>query len=205
MAAKFQLPPLFQSAALKDVDPQQFGFVLDYRKNLAAMVKGGVGLVVSGPPGTGKSYTMAALSLEYAKRARAPGSWHFETVPELLEKYRPMSVGAPTDEFRGQSWTTTYEKIRWLVLNDMGKEYRGGKMHEQHVAKLGRLIRQRTEQGLVTHVTTNLPLYPKPGVQRFEAVYGASLWSLLHEKNMGFDVWGPDRRIGEGEFVRVVT
>jgi DNA replication protein DnaC len=195
MSVKDQLPARFRDANLDEIDRGQFEFVFEYRANLHANVRDGYGLLVSGPAGVGKTRALAALTVAYARRATKMTSWHFETVPELLEKYRPLSVAQPRDEFRSQSWTETYETVRWLVLNDLGKEYRAGKMHEQQVQKLGRLLRLRTERRLVTHITTNLPLYPKVGVASFEAVYGESIWSLVHECMGGYDVWGEDRRM----------
>lgn len=200
--AKDAIPPLFRHARIAEVDPAQFSFIRDYCSTaavFAAHMKKGEGLLVSGPSGVGKSHAMAALTLEYGKKATQAGSWHFETVPDVLEKYRDMGGSKIVDSFREQPWTTTYERVRWLVLNDMGKEYRGGKMAEQSVAKLGRLIRRRTEQKLVTHITTNLTIgvdsSGDPSENSFLETYGESLWSLLHECTQGYLVWGPDQRV----------
>lgn len=195
------MPPIFRSAKLSELDPAQFEFAAEYYQSMRDNLKQGVGVLLSGPPGVGKSYAMAALTMGYARRAARAGSWHFETVPDLLDKYRPMTGAQVHDSFREQPWTTTYDTVKWLVLNDMGKEYRGGKMHEQAVAKLGRLIRRRAEQKLTTHITTNLVIDTGGGDlgfgTTFASVYGESLWSLLHECTQGYVVWGPDRRFSQ--------
>ena len=195
------IPLLFRGAKLPELNPDQFQFVLDYchGKKFAENMKTGTGLLLSGPSGVGKSYVMAALTAEYARKATRAGSWHFETVPDVLEKYREMGGQRLIDPSREQSWSVTYESVRWLVLNDMGKEYRGGKLHDQAVSKLGRLIRHRTEKKLVTHITTNLTIGTdhegRESSNTFLETYGESLWSLLHECSQGYLVWGPDRRV----------
>ena len=198
---KDAVPPRFRGARLQDLDPGQYQFALDYCKGSTFRdnMKSGRGLLISGPSGVGKSHALAALTLEFGRRATRAGSWHFETVPDVLEKYREMGGAKIIDPWREQPWTTTYETVRWLVLNDLGKEYKGGKLHEQSVSKLGRLIRRRAEQRLVTHVTTNLTIgvdsQGNPSDNSFLETYGESLWSLLHECTYGYLVWGPDRRV----------
>lgn len=173
--------------------------VLDYAKSLQVNVSSGVGLLISGPPGVGKSYAMAALTRYYMERLR-PGrlpSVVYHTIYEVNDRYAPVVGNSPFDDERGQSWTKTYETCKWLVLNDLGKEYRGGKYAEQMAYKVGRLLRARSERALVTHVTTNLPLASST-VSTFSTTYGDSIWSLTAEMMQRYEVDGPDRREGHG-------
>jgi hypothetical protein len=91
------------------------------------------------------------------------------------------------------SFTDVYNHVPWLVLNDLGKEYRGGKLEEQVPYKLGRLLRTRSEAERVTHITTNLSLSGN-GDGTIRGVYGESIASLLAEMTKAFEVTGPDRR-----------
>lgn len=192
--ARSRLPVRFRDASMDSLDREQFEFLFEYRTNLRDHAKTGNGLIISGPPGVGKTWAVAALTLEWAKRAARAGNWHFETTPDILDKYRPMGGPSPVDPFREQPFTVVYETVKWLVVNDLGKEYRGGKMGEQQAAKFGALLRKRSEQRLITVVTTNLPISPSSG-PTVESVYGPSVWSLLQECTNGYTVWGGDRRL----------
>lgn len=189
-----QIPSRFHKAELKQLDPEHFGMVLEYAKSMKAMIGEGRGLLIAGPPGIGKTWALAALTKRYVSRAFVP-SYVFETAYSLLERYAPIVATAEThDSLRNQPWTKTYEDAQWLVLNDLGKDYRGGKMAEQVAYKVGRLIRSRAERGLVTHITTNLPLVGDAHVRTFVKVYGDSVWSLTSETMNRYEVIAPDRR-----------
>jgi DNA replication protein DnaC len=190
------LPKRFQKAELTDLDDAVMRPVLDYAQNLRAQVKTGRGLLLSGPAGVGKTYALAALTKHYARRARQP-SVVFETVYTFVERYAPVvAAQAAVDSWHGQTWSRTYETAHWLVLNDLGKDYRGGKLLDQAIYKIGRLLRTRAEACLITHVTTNLPLEEGIGISTFKSVYGDSIWSLTAEICDRFIVDGPDRREG---------
>lgn len=176
------------------VDEEQYGFFMQYMRNLAKHIESGKGVLISGPPGIGKSYVAAAGTRLFQQRAKNVLAAHFETAPSILDKYRPPAGHSPHDPLRNQPWDSTYENVRWLVMNDLGKEYRGGKLAEQAAARLGRLIRHRAENRLITHYTTNAPLTER-GVDSLRTIYGEAIFSLLHETTFGFEVWGPDRRL----------
>lgn len=194
------VPERFRAASLDHIDETIFPMVADYAQHMRSKVERGVGLLLSGPAGVGKTYAVAALTRKYAERLR-PGRVPdvvFHTVYEVLDKYAPIVGSHPMDELRGQTWTDTYERCRWLVLNDLGKEYRGGKFLEQSAYRFGRLLRARSERRLVTHITTNLPLVARDDfTETFETVYGESIWSLLGETMERYEVTGPDRRNAE--------
>ena len=83
---------------------------------------------------------------------------------------------------------TTFSTVGLLVINDLGKEYRGGKFDEQIPYKLGRILRARAENDLPTFISTNLS---GPDIR---TIYGASITSVLSETCKTFEVTGKDRR-----------
>lgn len=194
-----KVPPRFAGAVLEHlrVAPYAatFPMVLEYAREMKARVEAGRGLLLAGPAGVGKTYALAALTRRYAERAKRP-LYVFETTYTLLERYAPVVApqgAAGIDPDTGRRWTDLYEKAEWLVINDLGKDYRGGKLSEQVTYKIGRLLRTRAENLRVTHITTNIPLTPGDA-PTFQDVYGASIWSLLAETTDRYEVFGPDQR-----------
>jgi len=198
------LPHRFVDATLETLDLVQFPFVAGYVDDITcregknmSLFKDGCGLLLSGPPGVGKTWALAALSrfyLEYTESKGKPFDCAFVTAPVFFSRYdNPVEV--LWDSYRGMSFTDVYNHVPWLVLNDLGKEYRGGKLEEQVPYKLGRLLRTRSEAERVTHITTNLSLSGN-GDGTIRGVYGESIASLLAEMTKAFEVTGPDRRRG---------
>lgn len=204
------LPPRFEDASMELLHPS-FECVKEYLLDLRPRLKAGAGLFVSGPPGVGKTYAIAALTkaavsgIEYmSTEGKNEGKmvplvlrdFLFATGPSLFEQYAlPYDAG---DKDR----TTDLEAVNWLVINDLGKEFRGGAYAQQVPYKLGRLLRSRVEKRLTTHITTNLLLRRDEESQgmSIEEVYGDSIFSLLMEAcPFRYEVKGPDRRHSKEE------
>jgi DNA replication protein DnaC len=183
---KLHIPERFHDAAMNNLDPQRFACVIEFAKNLAGRVKEGKGLLLSGPPGIGKTWAVAALTKRYAYSHGRP-DYEFQTAPFLFDALDEFDKNV--DEYREQTWKETYSKVPWLVVNDLGKEYRAGKLGEQVTFKLGKLLRVRSERKLVTHITTNFD------GKRLKEEYGDSIVSLLSEMTTTHVVLGPDLRI----------
>jgi DNA replication protein DnaC len=165
------------------------------------MVSAGTGLMLSGPPGVGKTYAVIALTKAYDAMNEVEGrkcDYEFVTAPELFDRYANVVETGDRgyDEWRNQSYTKTYEQVPWLVINDLGKEYKGGALHEQVAYKLGRLLRARSERRKVTHLTTNLLLGGRGSTSdnTLENSYGPSILSLLREMVKAYEIVGNDRR-----------
>ena len=186
----------FREAVMKRLDAQQFAPVITYAKRFEANAKRGKGLFLSGRPGIGKSYAVAALiraaQEHHTKRGRY-FDFEFVTAADLFDRV-PLWVNGhdgkegEVDKRRNQSWSKTYAMVPWLVVNDLGKEFKGGAMKDQVTYKLGRVLRERHERKLVVHVTTNLT------VKDTREEYGDSISSLLSEMCLVYEITGKDRR-----------
>jgi DNA replication protein DnaC len=180
----------FSAAEMETLDQKQYKMVFNFRKKLAVNVNMGRGMVLSGPPGVGKTWAMAALTREQG------GDYVFITAPEFFDMYASYDRDKHWDAYRNQDVDRTFERVPWLVLNDLGKEYRGGKLGEQIPYKLGRLLRARAERLKSTFITTNMALVSgvDSGGDTLESVYGGSIVSLLSETTKAFVIQGSDRR-----------
>jgi DNA replication protein DnaC len=188
-----RIPVRMRQARLSGLNPAQFGSVLDYSKNLIGHVKSsGMGLLLSGPAGVGKTWSIAALTNALVSSVHPAPDHEFLTAPDLFDRFAAFSEEDGWDTLRGNSWTHTLTTVPWLVINDLGKEYRSGKLAEQIPYKLGRLLRSRSEKKLVTHVTTNLML--SGDGDTLATVYGPSIASLLSEMVKAYEVNGEDLR-----------
>lgn len=185
-----RIPPRFVGATVSGLDPKQMACVIGF--NIRARVREAKGLLLSGPPGVGKTWALAALTQEYASWAagqvpKRRADWEFVTAPDMFENLSE-DFGNARDPYRNQTWLRTYSTVEWLVINDLGKEYRGGKLEQQVPHFLGRVLRARSEGRKVTHVTTNLR-----GAKLTET-YGESVLSLMSEMMSFYEVDGRDRR-----------
>ena len=180
-----RIPNRFAEAHLSQLDKKVFSEVIRYSEDTARHVGRGIGLFLSGPPGVGKTYAIAALTREFSLKD-VRGDYEFVTAPDFFERINPMTPGE--DNYRGQTWLDTYTRVPWLVINDLGKEYRGGKYAEQASYLLGRVLRARSERVRVTHITTNID------GKSMKGTYGESIVSLISEMTIPCICSGPDRR-----------
>lgn len=193
-----RIPARFRDANLKDVDPKVYGEVLTYFKNWPDMKRRGVGVLLCGAAGTGKTWTTCALTIaigEVEKNFKC----EFVTAPQFFDRIHPVSPDG-FDEYRDQTWEKTYSTIPYLVINDLGKEYRSGKYADQVAYSLGKIVRIRSENLLVTHYTSNLGIKKDSGSSgTLVDTYGSSVVSLLRETVIPITIVGQDRRRSPSE------
>lgn len=189
-----RIPPRFRDANLKHVDKDAYRPVLTYLKDYKQHAARGVGLLLSGPVGVGKTYTISALTLAIAKLYEPNLRCEFVTGADFFDRVRPINPDG-YDEYRDQTWVKTYSTIQHLVINDLGKEYRGGGFAEQATYCLGKVLRARSENLLTTYFTTNLAIKTREGASAtIEETYGGSVTSLLREMIIPVTVVGADMR-----------
>lgn len=190
---RLAIPDRFASARVALLDPRYFGPVIDYSRRLHEEVSAGNGLMLLGAAGRGKSFSLAALTYHFWREAKKDpkkfksSDYIFVTAPEFFDLV--SVVGEARDEWRKKDFIDSFSTTPWLFVDDLGKEYRGGKLSEQIPHKLGRILRARSQNMLPTFITTNLD------VEGFEATYGESIVSLLRENTEAFVVGGKDLRV----------
>lgn len=185
----------FERAELEHIDRKDFAVVFQYEDTYKQQLRDGRGLLLSGPPGIGKTYSMTALMKHMRRELGSRFDFLFVTAPDLFDRVS----GRERDEFRNKSWLDVYSTVTALVINDLGKEDRSREWKsEELIVKLGRVLRRRHEDALPIFITTNIPLVaPKSNKElpTFPAVYGDSLWSLVYDLTFArAQITAPDRR-----------
>jgi DNA replication protein DnaC len=174
-----------QRLALSDLVAEEPRAALEaYGARQHEYLRAGVGMVMSGPNGNGK--TMAAVLL--AKNALAHGLLvHFATFSEMIDTF---TSGWHSEE--AKDWFRA--KIRGahlLVIDDVGKEmHQGLQGNVSNVARhvIDDVLRFRYSSGLPTVLTTNDPL------DDLATRYGMGVLSLMSENAITFHFSGADWR-----------
>ena len=187
----------FRSAKLTDLEEEYFGAVISYAKDYRKHLLAGEGLLLSGPPGIGKTHAIVALMRHIKEQAGGQFDYFIVTAPKFFDQYAVRN-NEEVDSFRGKSLTNTYEDVLGMVLNDLGKEERIKEWQEEAATyKLGRLLRARHEEQRPIFITTNFPLTKSRSGEgtTFQQAYGKSIWSLIQEMTCArLEILAPDRR-----------
>lgn len=191
----------FGDLDLTGYEPDDMRHLLTYCKAVLAgkvIRAGGVGLILQGDPGHGKtllagviaSRIMTCASLELLQTGedvpRRPV--YFTSFSDLLAAKRElMNAVDDTDRYVDLSRITTGVQgycndpawnVQLLVLDDVGREHASTTGWTEHM--LSDLLRTRFEHGLPTIITTNLPL-DDDTTASWATVYGNGTASLLKQ------------------------
>jgi DNA replication protein DnaC len=188
----------FREATLDQLNRKYFAEVLNYARDYQKFLRRGEGLLLSGPPGIGKTHAVVALMRHIKEHAGGRFDYYIVTAPRFFELYATNATANEVDAHRDKSWGRVFEDVDGMVMNDLGKEERSREWQQEAVAyKLGRLLRARHEEQRPIFITTNFPVVPPKdgsGVT-FQQAYGPAIWSLIQDMTCArVQIQGPDLR-----------
>ena len=144
-----------------------FEYVTEFPEN-----KDGIGLIISGPVGTGKTHLAAAITHKIISDYGIPVQ--FKTAIE---------IHGELNEFEKATYDK-YKKCDLLVIDDLGKE----KSTDWRKEKIFEIINARYEDYLPTIITTNLT------GKQLDDTFGAATFSRLCESCRYLELSGRDWR-----------
>jgi DNA replication protein DnaC len=169
-------------------DPKARDLVKKYCDHLPEALEQGQGIIFSGLHGVGKT----TLACQIGKTALEKGfTVKYISIARILDLITE-SFDSKTAKER---LDTLIERIEFLILDDLGKEYRG--VREQLTPmmnlKLDSLLRERLNRIRVTIGTTNYD------VEAIKNKYGDSVLSAIYGSCKLVEVTGADYRTVKGE------
>lgn len=153
--------------------------VMEYAQSAQQFINAGLGMIISGTPGTGKTL-LAVLLLK--NLLRQGYDCYFTQFNQMLDDY---SSGW-RDKDDKEWFVRRITNARVLVVDDIGRESKG----RDNVATpmFDQVIRSRVANARPTIITTN---YSK---EEMQSGYGPNVMSLLAERSIEHSLQGPDYR-----------
>jgi DNA replication protein DnaC len=168
-------------------------------KRIGGIGTTGVGLLFDGSPGIGKTTHAVVTAMELVRRlpdepddAKAVLAYqgedfgmasrpiYYMTYPEFLSRKKSMIDADPESKrvmfqemegFHGRAADDTLN-VRVLILDDLGKEYKGAGFND---ASFDEILRSRYDKGLPTIITTNVSR------EKWATQYGEAMGSFAYE------------------------
>lgn len=145
-----------------------------YLRNIDDMLDKGVGLLLWGPNGHGKTSAAVIAAMEARRRGASALFIQAESLREAVLDKTPFS-----DE---KTLIERAREVDFLLLDDLGKEHTGETGFTERLFE--NLIRERCAQKKVTFVTTNLAMKSsgRPGApDSLETKYVSSMVEVMRE------------------------
>lgn len=173
---------------IAEPSPKVMEFLDAYSSNVEAYVSNGMGVVLWGPHGTGKS-SYAHLFMR-ALMSQGFDAYFIRFKP-MLELWRNVSFGHGDEADR--SWfTKRVLNAQVLVIDDIGKEYVGvasrGSNENDAASRIEDVLRQRNSAGRPTFITSN------ENPEAFGVRYGRSVMEMITERSLVCEVPGDNFR-----------
>ena len=143
------------------------------------MVDRGIGLLLHGPNGTGKTFVAMMVLKELVRRGYTCWSTTFSDTIESFTK----TWGNPEEK---QWFARKFMTSQVLLLDDLGREMRSSS--NLAMSTFDSILRTRVSNGRPTLLTTNL------GIKELGSGYGAGVLSLLKEASIQISFTGTDFR-----------
>jgi DNA replication protein DnaC len=183
-------------------------------KKIGGLGTTGVGLLFDGVPGLGKTTHAVVAAMEFVRRlpednakiaevlsvkdeivGRSLHPIYYMTFPEFLSRKKAL-IEADSDskkeiyrEMEGLHGRAKEDhlNVRVLILDDLGKEYKGGGFND---ASFDEVLRSRYDKGLPTIITTNVAR------DKWALQYGEAMGSFAFEAFQKVTLVGKDQRKG---------
>ena len=128
-----------------------FEVIKDYASHIVDNLNQGLGLIIKGPVGTGKTTAAIAIMKEAIKHKKSP---YFISMISLLDKLMSFRDQEERYEFEQR-----IQNCPLLVLDDLGGEYIGKNKEESWMLKrIMSIINERHQRSKSIIITTNLPI-----------------------------------------------
>lgn len=160
-------------------DEELRGFADKYLERHEAFVTGGIGLLLHGTNGVGKTFSVTMLLKDLVKLGYSCYSTTFSSMVEMF------TAGWKDVEDR-RHFERKVVQSDVLVLDDMGKELKTKTNLSE--STFDDVLRRRVNNGRPTFLTTNQTL------AELSEGYGKSILSLLKERSIKYKVEGADFR-----------
>lgn len=179
-----KLPKRFETYSInKMTDTSSFAYVQAYVDDIDNNLKKGIGLLLIGSNGIGK--TGALASVHQIVRERRVG-WGAKERMWCRARDIALNYGYfYIDETFDETVDNLYNTCEWLVVDELGRE----SDIKNYERRLHSLLSSRRDNLAVTSFTSNLTL------QKIEELYGRGFHSMLHETCWIVQCDGPDRRV----------
>lgn len=168
-------------------DEKVFHHIHDYLLNYEAYVDRGVGLLLWGAVGTGKTFLINMIAKELVRRRVTTYATIFSGMVEAF------TAGWRQDEDK-RWFERKFLYSDALFLDDIGKEFKSS--NRLSPTTFDMILRTRDQDSRATFISTNL------SDTQLSYGYGASVLSMLQGRNILLEVSGEDYRTPGGQRIK---